>query len=542
MCGIFLYHNDAKSNINYNELIECFNKIKHRGPDDYRTIYYNTSDYERFIGFHRLSINDISDGGQPFHKNNIIMSCNGEIFNYKQLIAEYNLKCDTKSDCEVIIHMYEKLGFAKTVSKLDGDFAIILIDNNTNIIYGARDPIGVRSLFLYRENTTLVISSELKSMIGLKLNNSKITQFKPAHTWNSVYGYSNYIDINNYSSQSCKLPNPISTNINDIKTNLIWLLTESVKKRLISDRPIGCLLSGGLDSSLIAALLCKLLKERDGTKLKTFSVGLEGSPDVKYAREVAEFIGSEHHELILTEQEMIDGLKPTIYQLETYDTTTIRAGTPMYLLARHIKKYFDIAVIFSGEGSDELSGSYMYFHNAPSPEMFAREINRLVKDLSYFDVLRCDKSIAGSGLEIRVPFLDKNFLTYYINIDAKYKMPCEYKGKPIEKYLLRSAFNIKLLPDSVLWRQKEGMSDGVSSVKNSWYNIIQTHVNWLGINIQDSHHKFNKPQLAESLYYRNIYDEHFPECEKLIPYYWLPKWSGDISDPSARMLNVYTPE
>ena len=539
MCGIFLYQNDGKTILNYEELTDCFNKINHRGPDDYRTIYYTTPTRQRFIGFHRLSINDIEDGGQPFHKNNVTVICNGEIFNYKQLIAKYNLQCKTMSDCEVIIHMYEKMGFIKMVKELDGDFAIILIDNDSNIVYSARDPIGVRSLYMYNDSRTLVISSELKAMMGLRLDNSKITQFKPAYVWNSVYGYSKYIDI--HTSKEYKIPNITPTNISDIGENLVYLLTEAVKKRLVSDRPIGCLLSGGLDSSLIASLLCNYLKDR-GTKLKTFSVGLEGSPDVKYAREVAEFIGSDHHELILTEQEMIDGLLPTIYQLETYDTTTIRAGTPMYLLARHIKKHFDTTVIFSGEGSDELSGSYMYFHNAPSPEHFTDEIRRLVNDLSYFDVLRCDKSISGNGLEIRVPFLDKNFLTYYLSIDAKYKIPRDHGGKCIEKYLLRSAFDFGILPESVLWRQKEGMSDGVSSIKNSWYNIIQSYVKNLGIDLQYSTHIFNKPLLTESMYYRNVYDKHFPDCEKLIPYYWLPKWSGDIIDPSARVLNVYTQE
>jgi asparagine synthase (glutamine-hydrolysing) len=301
------------------------------------------------------------------------------------------------------------------------------------------------------------------------------------------------------------------------------------------------LLSGGLDSSLVAAILCKLLKEIDinAPKLKTFSVGLIGSPDLKYARDVADYIGSDHHELVLTESEMIAGLEPTIFQLETYDTTTIRAGTPMYLLAKHIKSNFDTTVIFSGEGSDELSGSYMYFHNAPSPEEFQTEIYRLVDDLHYFDVLRCDKSIAGNGLEVRVPFLDKDFLNYYISLDALDKMPQNHTNKPIEKYLLRSSFDNGLLPDSVLWRQKEGMSDGVSSEKNSWGSIIKKHVSNMKLDQMSQKYEFNEPVLLESFYYRNIFTEYFPDCEKTIPYYWLPKWSGNVIDPSARVLDVY---
>jgi asparagine synthase (glutamine-hydrolysing) len=208
-------------------------------------------------------------------------------------------------------------------------------------------------------------------------------------------------------------------------------------------------------------------------------------------------------------------------------------------LAKYIKWKFTTTVIFSGEGSDELSGSYMYFHNAPNENEFQLEIKRLVKDLSYFDVLRCDKSMAGAGLEIRVPFLDIDFVNYYLSVPAKLKLPQLYNNKKIEKHLLRSAFDDGLLPESVLWRKKEGMSDGVSSEKNSWYSIIQKRVNNIKLKTEISDYDFNIPKLKESLYYREIFTNYFPNCDHIIPYYWLPKWSGEVSDPSARILNVY---
>jgi asparagine synthase (glutamine-hydrolysing) len=241
----------------------------------------------------------------------------------------------------------------------------------------------------------------------------------------------------------------------------------AVDKRLMSDRPIGCLLSGGLDSSLVTALVAR--KYPRGT-LKSFSVGLEGSEDLKFARMVAAHCGTDHHEIVLTEEVMLEALEDDVQYIECYDTTTIRASTPMYLMSKYIKEKTDVTVIYSGEGSDEASGSYMYFHKAPTPEAFQKESVRLMEDLCYFDVLRCDKSTAGAGLEVRVPFLDKEFLQYYLGIDPKLKMPATYG---IEKYLLRKSFDYDdLLPKEVLWRVKEGMSDGVSSKTKSWYEII----------------------------------------------------------------------
>ena len=308
----------------------------------------------------------------------------------------------------------------------------------------------------------------------------------------------------------------------------------------MSDRPVGCLLSGGFDSSIVAAILSRLIKPN---VLNTFSVGLEGSPDLKFAKIVSDHIGSKHHEVIVSENEMLDFIEEDIRIIETYDTTTIRASTPMLLLSKYIKKNTDITVVFSGEGSDEESGSYLYFHNAPCSNSFAKETRRLLNDLCYFDVLRCDKSTAGAGLEVRVPFLDKDFMDYYMTIDPSVKMPKTFK---MEKYLLRKSFDRdNLLPNEVLWRVKEGMSDGVSSQERGWYQIIQEHVDKVYTDKEfvklSSKYTCNPPLFKEALYYREIFNKFYQNRDNTIPYYWLPKWSGNIIEPSARALeNIYS--
>jgi len=592
MCGIFAFIKQNKiTKDDISSLVSEFSKIYHRGPDNSNwivrpklldcntefgsesfieqfsnieidcnnnknTIYNNIEDKNKyhnqdkipiniFMGFHRLSINDLSDNGnQPFVSDDVVMMCNGEIYNYKELCAEYNIILKSDSDCEVILHLYNIIGFDNTIKKLDGVFACVLYDSSTNIVHIARDPVGVRSLYVgFNKTGEYGFCSELK---GLSNVMDTVDQFKPGCTWNSCSKqYKSYYNHENvfYTNNDIFLDNTQQKNHRMleeiIKQNIRDKFITSIKKRLVSDRPIGCLLSGGLDSSLVAALLAHELKQSNKI-LKTFSVGLCGSVDLKYANMVAKFIGSEHHELILSESEMLAGIESTIYQLETWDTTTIRAGTPMFLLAKYIKKNFDTTVIYSGEGSDEISGSYLYFHNAPDAESFKKETVRLVKDLSYYDVLRCDKSIAGAGLEVRVPFLDKDFIQFYMNIDPLLKMPSYGK---IEKYLLRSSFDYRILPYSVLWRVKEGMSDGVSSKENSWYSIIQQHANMIYtdeyFSEKQKSYLFNPPEFKEALYYREIFNKYFPGREKTIPYYWLPKWSGNIVEPSARILSVY---
>ena len=539
MCGIFFYLGENISETKRLELEKHLNITSHRGPDNTN---YTVLD-NKFFGFHRLSINDTSEkGNQPFnidmHKD-ITLICNGEIYNAKDLVKKYNFETYSNSDCEVIIHLYKQIGIKKTVEILDGVFAFVLHDELNKVTYCARDPIGVRSLYYGCDNREYYLASEMKSLN--KLCND-IKPFPPGSIseiihdeGNITYSFDRYYNYNykiNYSYPiSCKITESLLMKMINNRLN------SAVKKRLMSDRPIGCLLSGGLDSSLITALVAKHFERG---KLNTFSVGLEGAPDLVYARKVADHLGTNHHELILTEEEMLAGIEDDIVQIESYDTTTIRASTPMLLLCKYIKKNTDITVVYSGEGSDEASGSYMYFHNAPSKEDFANETFRLISDLNRFDVLRCDKSTAGAGLEVRVPFLDKSFLRMYMSIPPEYKMA----GNRIEKYLLRKAFDRdNLLPNDVLWRSKEGMSDGVSSKTKSWYEIIGEKASSLysdeDLENAKNTYKFNTPKSKESLYFRDIFNKHYPGRDNLIPYYWLPKWSGDTVEPSARTLKVY---
>ena len=545
MCGIFALIN--KTNFNQNDeqlLLNEFMKIKHRGPDNTNYIINNSN---IFMGFHRLSINDLSESGdQPFvsklqcatdnlqdissEPNNITLICNGEIYNYKELVDTYNLELKSNSDCEVILHLYLKLGFIETIKLLDGVFACVLHDKKNDIIYAARDPFGIRSLYIGENaNGTYGFCSELKG-ICLLLNNIK--QFNSGCTWNS--------HDRQFKSYKYILKNPVydHSEIRTLQHNIRTKLTNSIRKRLLADRPIGCLLSGGFDSSIVSALLAQELN-KSGKILKTFSVGLADSTDLKYAKLVAAFINSDHHELILSESDMLAGIDETIHQFETWDVTTIRAGVPMFLLAKYIKANFDTTIIMSGEAADESSGSYLYFKNAPDDKSFQEESERLMNDLSYYDALRVDKSISGAGLECRIPFIDRDFLDFYMNIDPKFK---NHNYKNIEKYLLRSSFEFeKLLPNDVLWRRKEAFSDGVSSTERSWYTIIQEYANNKYTDVEFETFKKNNnckntPYSKESLLFRDIFTKYYPKNINTIPYYWVPKFMGDIMEPSARVL------
>ena len=540
MCGIFAYL--ATGIISDTEL-QSINvegmKCKKRGPDNTVT---RTIDNNKFLMFHRLKINDISElGNQPIvHPEdfNITVICNGEIYNWKKLADENNFKTRSTSDCEIIVHMYKKYGIKKTIESLDGVFAFVLIDKTKNMIFAGRDPIGVRSFYIGTSEKALVMASECKNLDNLC---DSIIQFKPGTficlKESELPKNVEDIKFQRYYDMVYKL---VNTNEEDIMKQIREKMDESITKRLLSDRPIGCLLSGGLDSSLITALVVKKFKR----PIKTFSVGLEGAVDLVYARKVAEFLGTEHQELIISYEDMFNAIPEVIREVETYDITTVRASTPMYLLSKYIKENTDITVLFSGEGSDEASGSYLYFHNAPDEQAFQEEILRLMKDLSYFDVLRCDKSTAETGLEVRVPFLDKQFLEFYLGIAPKFKIPKNY---PMEKYLLRKAYdNQDLLPKEVLWRTKEGMSDGVSSQKKAWYEIIQDRIDVLISDEEFLNNKckytHNTPEIKEAYYYRKIFEETFKNRSSILPYYWLPKWSGNVIDPSARVLNVYSQE
>lgn len=529
MCGIFAYLSNLTTiSPQFRDLlIQSCETTKHRGPDN--TKYIDLNENKLLFGFHRLAINDITPAGdQPLILDNkYYLVCNGEIYNHVELEKKYGFNTKGHSDCEVILHLYKTIGIRATLNEISGYFAFALWDDEKNKLYIARDPIGVRQLYIGEDENGICICSEMK---GILANIKNVKQFPPGCWWvdgvfNTYYDY-NYSRID---------PNDMTLENQLIKIR--ELFENAVYKRFMFERPFGVFLSGGLDSSLVAALVAK---HNAPNPIHSFSIGMEGSTDLEKARIVADHIGSIHHEVIVTQDDMLAAIPDVVRQIETWDTTTVRASTPMYLLSKYIKENTDIVVVFSGEGSDEASGSYLYFHRAPSDEAFQEECVRLLKDLCYFDCLRCDKSTAGNGLEVRVPFLDKEFLFEYMRVPTEWKRPKD----GMEKWFIRKAFDgLDLLPDEILWRKKEAFSDGVSSTEKSWFQIIQEHVDKL---ITDEEFNLNRnklspePNFKESYYYRKLFDNYYPGRAETIPYYWLPHWSGDTKDPSARVLSIYT--
>jgi len=523
MCGIFFTYN---KDVEESRLLSETRSLKGRGPD-------NSHEYvlgKYYFKFHRLSINDLSEHGtQPFYYDDTIYMCNGEIYNHLQLSKEYNITLNSNSDCEIIGHLYRKVGFKKMITLLDGYFSIILYDKLSDTLYAGRDRMGVRALYYGFDNenpfTNNKYSYGFSSTLHSLNNFVNVQQFKSGYYWTSKSGYDRY-----YSLYEPLSPYYLSDE-DSIISKTRELLEKAVSKRFLSDRKIGCFLSGGFDSSMVVALVMKL--NTLGYKISTFSIGFKESTDLKYARIVADHLGTDHHEVIVTEEEMLNAIPEVIRAVETYDTTTIRASTPMYLLSKYISTNTDIKVVFSGEMADELSGSYKYFVNAPSVGEFSDESLRITSDLSYFDLLRGDKCVSYWGLELRLPFADRDFIDFYMNVDPIFKL-----HNPIEKNILRKAF-CDILPESVAWRKKEAFSDGVSSTDNSWYQIIGRYIDKLDVEkLVVINNKYNPPQLKETLYYRSLFDSYFPNREDILPYYWLPKWCGNLVDPSAREIKV----
>ena len=541
MCGIFaLLNNDGL--FGHEHIKQYFNKGQKRGPDNSQIV---NLDSLTCLGFHRLAINGLDrNSDQPLCIDNIYLICNGEIYNHKELFKELNIKPKTNSDCEVIIHMYKKFGIEYTLNQLDGVFAFMLFDHKK--MYVARDPYGVRPLYhLQKCNATPVeaFASTLCSLDGLTtvINTSEqIRQFEPG-------SYSEYsFDITNkwIFDKSVKYTSPgikTSAVFNNIESSLSLInysLDCAVKKRVENtDRPIACLLSGGLDSSLVTALVSKYYKGR----LETYSIGLKGAEDLKYARLVADHLNTDHHEIVVSEDDFFNAIPEVIYNIESYDTTTVRASVGNYLIGKYISQNSDAKVIFNGDGSDELAGGYMYFHKAPDVLSFDHECKRLLQQIHKYDVLRSDRSISSNGLEPRTPFLDRGFVQDYLSISKDVR--CVMHNK-CEKYLIRKAFDLEkpLLPKEVLWRQKEAFSDGFSSLNRSWYNIIDENIIEIYGKIYDVNSDkvsflYNTPKTREQNFYRSIFASYFKQ-EKTIPYFWMPKFVN-ASDSSARTLKVY---
>jgi asparagine synthase (glutamine-hydrolysing) len=529
--------------------LDEFNKGKSRGPESSTLTYlYN----KIILGFHRLAINGLNAiSNQPLIFNDIVLICNGEIYNYQQLYKLMNVQPRTGSDCEVIIHLYEKYGIEQTLQMLDGVFAFILLDNrisqNSKKLYVARDPFGVRPLYQLKHNNIYGFASELKCLSNI---NENIKQYEPGSY--SIFQIEEGMLYEPIKENVKYFIPTFSHNINladDVYyKNIALYLTQAVYKRcLTTERPIACLLSGGLDSSLIAALVNNFYKLNGyKQKLETYSIGLFGSEDLRNAKIVAEYLGTEHHEIIVSEDDMFDVIPELIYTIESYDTTTVRASIGNYLLGKYISKNSQAKVIFNGDGSDELLGGYLYMNNCPDDIEFDKETRRLLKDIHLFDVLRSDKSISSNGLEPRTPFLDKNFVNYVLSIYPYFRNHKNHQQ--IEKYILRNSFTKdkvlnfegkELLPDEILWRRKEAFSDGVSGQGMSLYQILQKKIcGKLNSEILNDF-SYQENIETEKYYYRTIFENNFKNCLDILPYYWMPKYTN-ATDPSARTLKFYT--
>jgi len=512
MCGIFFIRGKYKL-LNLNNY---FTKGKSRGPDNSEITQINEN---VILGFHRLSINGLDTiSNQPIIKKGIYLICNGEIYNYKQLYEDMNLKPKTNSDCEIIIDLYLRYPIDYFIKLLDGVFSFIIYDSNNDNTVIARDPFGVRPLFCDTKMTSF--ASELKQLMFI---DSEIIQFPPGHYYNGKL--CKYFSFGGLILPNCQQFPNFGTEYSFYTSLIKHTLIKSVKKRLLSDRPIACLLSGGLDSSLITSLVCNLQPEK---QIETYSIGLPGSTDLKYARIVADYLKTKHTEVIVSEDEFFQVIPEVVKIIESYDTTTVRASVGNYLISKYISENSDAKVIFNGDGSDEVTGGYLYFHSAPNNLEFDSEITKLLSNIHYFDVLRSDRTVASCGLEPRTPFLDKTFVQMYLSIPVHLR---NQKNK-LEKQLLRDSF-IGLLPESILSRKKEAFSDGVSSENNSWHKIIKNKVN--SILLPDINYKFNSPSTPEQMYYRYLFEMEYTDKSNIIPYFWMPNWN-DSNDPSARTL------
>ena len=558
MCGIFSLLN---ANTIAPDVIQNFQKGKPRGPEvSIIRIFLNSI----IFGFHRLAINGLTKmADQPLNVSNCVLICNGEIYNYKHLYSLIDVKKFSQSDCEIIIHLYKKYGIFQTLQMLDGVFAFVLLDLETKEVFVARDTFGVRPLFKsFFNNNVYGFTSEMKTVVNLNPINvvpfkpgtfSKfiITTIKAKAIWKPIFNNKPFTIMNNSIDYTIKDNNMACRIIKE-------KLEQAVSKRVLTtERPIACLLSGGLDSSLITALVNKYYPK---DQLETYSIGLKGSEDLRYAQIVADFLKTKHTEIVVTEENFLAAIPETIQAIESFDTTTVRASVGNYLVSKYIKKHSKAKVIFNGDGSDEVTGGYLYFHAAPDPIEFDKENRRLLTDIHLFDVLRSDRSISSNGLEPRTPFLDKSFVQTYLSIPPNLR--AHGCNGQCEKFLLRKAFeNDSLLPREVLFRQKEGFSDGVSSLKKAWYEIIADHVKTDPsvlkiINTPYSYLKyikkskdsngdfiylpaFNPPKTLEQIYYRKLFCIFYKDFCEGVPYFWMPQFIKNATDASARTLKFH---
>ncbi|RNI31744.1 asparagine synthase B [Rufibacter latericius] len=550
MCGIVCAFDLKESSETLRpQLLEMAKCIRHRGPD-WSGIYSNEN---AILAHERLAIVDPTSGKQPLFSEdgNLVLAANGEIYNHlelrNRLTIDYNFQ--TKSDCEVILALYKEKG-NQFLDDLNGIFGFALYDAENDAYLIARDHMGIIPLYIgWDANGTFYVASELKALEG---KCARIELFPPGHYLSSQEdGFQKWYD------RDWKEYKNVAQNETDIQA-LREALEAAVHRQLMSDVPYGVLLSGGLDSSITSAIAKKYAERRIESndqeaawwpQLHSFAIGLEGSPDLAAARIVADHLGTVHHEIKFTIQEGIDAIKDVIYHLETYDVTTVRASTPMYLMARAIKS-MGIKMVLSGEGSDEIFGGYLYFHKAPNAKEFHEETVRKLDKLHMYDCLRANKSLCAWGIEGRVPFLDKEFMDVAMRINPQDKM---INGERMEKWVLRKAFE-DYLPASVAWRQKEQFSDGVG------YNWIDTLKEMVNHKVSDEqlanasvHFPIQPPASKEEFYYRSIFSKHFPSdaaalsvpsvpsvaCSTPIALEWDASFKN-MNDPSGRAVaNVH---
>jgi len=585
MCGIFALLNN-KTTFNNKTIEKAFNVLNTQGPE-YSNFELHTN--KLFLGFKRLAINGLTnEPQQPITIDGIRLICNGEIYNYKILFNELyksnKILPQTGSVCEVIIHLYKLYGIEQTLRLLDGVFSFVLYDysdvNCDPKIFVARDPFGVKPLYMMRKQQNIYddkniynnsnitheniigFASEIKTLHPILysdkdvlLYNSKINTFNNDKIYNGVYKsyeivpfepgtysiYSIDFKVNAQWKNIIQNKKYICTNfpctmlnynymesIDEIYRQIVYNLENAVMKRVMGtrDRPIVCLLSGGLDSSLITSFV----KKHYNGELKTFSIGMEGSPDLKYARFVADHLQTNHTEITVTEDDFFNAIPNVIETIESYDTATVRDSVGNYLVGKYISENTDASVVFNGDGCDELTGGYLYFLNSPSSIEFDKECRRLLANIHTFDVLRSDRCISCHGLETRTPFLDRTFVDFYLSLPINLRNPLisNIRSQKCEKQLLRSSIQTvypRLLPYNVLWRTKEAFSDGISCNPGLWYEIMQRKLQSINIKYDDKiNYIHNNPTTVEQQYYRKIYDKFYYGTEKCIPYFWMPKY------------------
>ena len=520
MCSIMGY---CGKTISFADFKEGFDRTVSRGPDDSRII--NTG--SGLLGFHRLAIMGLHpEGMQPFELDGSYVVCNGEIYGFEKLREKLSEKYTFKSesDCELLLPLYKEYG-TDMFAMLDAEFACIIYDGSEKKYIAARDPIGIRPLYYgYDKRGVIIFASEAKNLVGLV---EKIMPFPPGHYYEDGK-FVCYCDIAAVEEVCHDSLETVCRNIHD-------KLVAGVEKRLVADAKVGFLLSGGLDSSLV----CSIAAKKSSTPIKTFAIGMsEDAIDLKYAKEVAEYIGSDHTEIIITKDDVLSSIETVVKILGTFDITTIRASMGMYLICKAIHEQTDIRVLLTGEISDELFG-YKYTDFAPDADAFQKEAEKRIRELHMYDVLRADRCISVNSLEARVPFGDLDFVKYVMAVDPEMKLNKYNKGK----YLLRHAFEGDYLPQDILYREKAAFSDAVG---HSMVDYLKEYAEtfYTDEEFEEKCKKYThaKPFTKESLFYRELFEKYYPEQAEMIVDFWMPnkEWEGcNVNDPSARVLSNY---